>query len=197
MSMKSFKFLMLLSVVFSCKKKSIDDFETIVGNTKNYSEDLTVHYEHSKICINELISYDKSSVQNKVCFIKLNDGYYQYSKNSACFNVSNKNVIISLKNNIYSSFDCIDGRHEFYIVKLDSNYYVSVENVYGIKDFRRLLFYDKNFKIIRIEKQYADKKLVFINTSEKVRRFSIPETEFIKKLKKDSTDYHSGIFIEH
>lgn len=188
-------YLLLMILVVSCNNNA-DEY--ISKSYDNIINDRTLKVENDNNKKKIIIYGENGDIIRQEILLKKDKGYYRELKYQD--GVCSKNVnslILSLQNEVFSSYDCVDGRHDIYIVKLDDGNYLSVENVYGVVSYSNKYFYDKYFKILKIEQLFGSKKIEYFNTDNINYKGKISTSEFLLKIKRDSINYKKGYINIH
>ncbi|MDX6187727.1 hypothetical protein SGQ83_00045 [Flavobacterium sp. Fl-318] len=163
--MKFHCFILVVILLFmNCKKanKKKDVLKTLIGNSKEYSLKYEIFYDHDKIKFCLISSFNNKNEVSCETLIKKNDGYY--SKNTYSKGLSNSkdyNLILSISKDTTYSFRSAGNVNSHEIKKINDTVFKSTNKIIGISNYEENIFFDKSYKILKIESYYGDKKFIF------------------------------------
>lgn len=142
------------------KKKDI--LKTVSGNSKDYSLEYEVIYGNKelKFCLTSL--YENKKETSCETLIKKVDGYY--SKNSypeGLSNSKNYNLILSISKDTSYFFKSAGNIDSYEIKKINNSLFKSTNKLKGMSAFKQIIFFDKNYNILTIERYLGNKKYIF------------------------------------
>lgn len=183
---------LILMCITSCDR-NIEVFITVNHNVPNKRVLELKHYEDS-IVLKIKNEYNEQIFSELLK--KAKDRYYKnlYFEDGFCEKKDSKSIVLSLDENYHEIYDCEDGRHELYIIKLSDGNYQSVENVYGIVSYANIYYYDKKFKILKVIQKLGENMFEYVNQDNPDYHIKEEDSQFIINIKKDSVEYMSHYF---
>jgi hypothetical protein len=197
-AMKRYIFLFIsILVLAGCSNATKDTFITSASTADGFVRSIEVVYADSTISINGTESDVKQTYTDTLILHKNKEGYYTYIAEGNTKPAKLKQVqVLSLKGNTFFTYNDEVAKHDIYTIKLDSSTYVSTHNVYGMVTQSRSIYYDADYKILRIDERFGPYTFVFTSSLYKGHKISkIPPSAFLEKIKKDSLEYGSNLHI--
>jgi hypothetical protein len=198
-AMKKYIFLFISILVSAgCSNTTEDTFITTASTADGFARSIEVVYADSTIFINGNESDVKRTYTDTLILHKNKVGYYMSTEEGNTKSAKQKQVqVLSLKGNTFFTYKDEVGKHDIYTIKLDSSTYVSTHNAYGMATQSRAIYYNTDYKILRIDERFGPYTFVFTSSLYKGDKISkTPPSAFLEKIKKDSLEYSSNLHIE-
>lgn len=197
--MKRYIFLFIsILVLAGCSNATKDTFITTASTADGFVRSIEVVYADSTIFINGSESDVKRTYTDTLILHKNKVGYYMSTEEGNTKSAKQKQVqVLSLKGNTFFTYNDEVAKHDIYTIKLDSSTFVSTHNVYGMVTQSRAIYYNTDYKILRIDERFGPYTFVFTSSLYKGRKIpTIPPSAFLDTIKKDSLKYSSNLHIE-
>lgn len=161
---KKFFFISLIIILMSCNttNERKDILKTVSGNSKDYSLQYEVIYGKKDLTFNLTSFFNKQKEVSSETLIKKNDGYY--SRNSYPNGLNNNednNLILSINKDTSYFYKSAGNTNSYEIKKIDKLLFKSTTELTGMSSFKQIIFFDKNYNILKIERYLGNKKYVF------------------------------------
>ncbi|KGO87065.1 hypothetical protein Q765_07585 [Flavobacterium rivuli WB 3.3-2 = DSM 21788] len=186
-----YSIIVLIFFLTSCDK-NVDEFITLKSNINrtlkihNHGDSMILTFsskKNNKIILTEKLVKDKDGYKRKIDY-----------DDDLCGDMTRENIILALKDEFRHSYECVDGRHDFYIIKLNDGNFLSIENVYGIYSYSNRYYYNREYKILKFEQYLNTKKYEYLNVDNLFYKIDIPKSLFVAKIKRDSINYQKKYF---
>ena len=157
-------FYALIVIFISCNitDERKDTLNTITGNSKDYSLKYEVIYgkKDLKFCLTSF--FNKQKEVSYETLIKKKDGYYSVNSCPTELGKSkNYNLILTINKDTSYSFESAGNINSYEIKKIDKLLFKSTIELTGMSNFKQIIFFDKDYNILKIERYLAGKKYVF------------------------------------
>jgi hypothetical protein len=198
-AMKKYIFLFIsILVLTGCSNATKDTFITTASTADGFVRSIEVVYADSTISINGSESDVKRTYTDTLILHKNKVGYYMSTEEGNTKSAKQKQVqVLSLKGNTFFTYNDEVAKHDIYTIKLDSSTFVSTHNVYGMVTQSRAIYYNTDYKILRIDERFGPYTFVFTSSLYKAHKIlKIPPSAFLNTIKKDSLEYSSNLHIE-
>ncbi|NBL63679.1 hypothetical protein GV828_00535 [Flavobacterium sp. NST-5] len=191
LKIEKFSFILFFCLLLNCQTKDslvIDDLINVSQNNENKMA-VKILYSPNEIEIVESVTLDKK--YSDTTLLKKYNSSFKENTNGREFN-----TILILSDTLYSKEDFAN-RTDNLIAKVHEDFYVSIEDVYGTSNYRRVIFYDNHYKIYRIEISYGNKKYVFksIIFKKKFKNLKFKRNDLNYQRKMDSIKYRQNFWI--
>jgi len=197
--MKRYIFLFIsILVLTGCSNATTDTFITAASTADGFTRSIKVIYTDSTIIIKGSESDAKRTYTDTLLLHKNKDGYYTLIEDGNAKPATQKQVqLLILKGNTFFTYNDEVGKHDIYTIKLDSLTYVSTHNAYGMATQSRTIYYNTDYKILRIDERFGPHTFVFTSSLYKGHKIpKVPPSAFLNTIKKDSLEYSSNLHIE-
>ncbi len=152
-------------LLVGCNSLNEEDFQTLEGNTEDYSIFYKLKYEEDKIVFYETSKYGKTVEIDSLLLIKRDLEYYLKNdliEELRAENMPNYLLFLSTKKDTVYEFDVLANKHVYEINRIAKNKFSTHIKISGLSRFEQTITYDGNYKILRIERILGDKKFVFV-----------------------------------
>jgi hypothetical protein len=198
-AMKKYIFLFIsILVLAGCSNATKDTFITTASTADGFVRSTEVVYTDSTISIKGNESDVKRTYTDTLILHKNKVGYYMSTEEGNIKFAKQIQVqVLSLRGNTFFTYKDEVGRHDIYTIKLDSLTYLSTHNAYGMATQSRAIYYDADYKILRIDERFGPHTFVFTSSLYKGHKIpKIPPSAFLDTIEKDSLEYSRNLHIE-
>lgn len=157
-------YLILTILIISCNNNQIHvKMRTIQGNTLTNAQFYEIYYFKDSISL-ELKEVSRNSVNYKYrTFVKKDNEYYV--KNSYPKELNNGksyNLILSKEKDTVINYNSAGNINKIEIQKIRESLYKSTFQISGISNFSEIIYFDEDYKILKIERKPNNEEYLFV-----------------------------------